>query len=149
MMMLRWSTVCEMRVRRELVRGMAEAPLAGGSHSQVAKAGHTVRRAGRPWSAAVLGLLRHLELQGFTGAPRALGFDELGREILTYVEGEVGLGDRFIPNQGGRFDLRLPDYVWHEDVLVHLGALIRAYHDAAAAFPWRGRQWMLELRQPA
>jgi Ser/Thr protein kinase RdoA (MazF antagonist) len=33
-------------------------------------------------------------------------------------------------------------------VLVRLGALIRQYHDAAASFPWRGREWRLEARQP-
>lgn len=33
-------------------------------------------------------------------------------------------------------------------MLVHLGALIRAYHDAAATFPWPGREWMFEARQP-
>ena len=31
---------------------------------------------------------------------------------------------------------------------MHLGALIRAYHDAAATFPWAGREWMFEPRQP-
>jgi aminoglycoside phosphotransferase (APT) family kinase protein len=38
--------------------------------------------------------------------------------------------------------------VWGDDVLVHLGALIRAYHDAAATFPWAGRGWLFEARQP-
>jgi hypothetical protein len=32
-------------------------------------------------------------------------------------------------------------------LLVHLGALIRAYHDAAATFPWAGREWMFEPHQ--
>jgi thiamine kinase-like enzyme len=31
---------------------------------------------------------------------------------------------------------------------MHLGALIRTYHDAAASFPWTGREWLLETRQP-
>lgn len=120
-----------------------------GTHSRVrVRVGQTVRRTSYPWSPAVLDLLRHLEREGFSGAPRALGFDDQGREVLTYIEGEVGRGDIFIPSQGGRFDIRLPDYVWHDDVLVHLGALIRAYHDAAAAFPWAGREWCFEDRQP-
>jgi hypothetical protein len=33
-------------------------------------------------------------------------------------------------------------------VLVHPGTLIRAYHDAAATFPWAGREWCFEPRQP-
>lgn len=125
-----------------------EIPLGGGSHSRVVRVGQTVRRVSHSWSPAVLDLLRHLEREGFAGAPRVLGFDDQGREVLTYIEGEVGRGDRFIPSQGGRFDILLPDYVWRDDVLVHLGALIRAYHDAAATFPWAGREWMLEGQQP-
>jgi aminoglycoside phosphotransferase (APT) family kinase protein len=93
-------------------------------------------------------LLPHLEREGFGGAPRALGFDDRGREVLTYIEGDVGQGDHFVPCQGGRFDVRLPDYVWRDDVLVHLGRLIRAYHDAASTFPWAGSEWMFEPRQP-
>jgi aminoglycoside phosphotransferase (APT) family kinase protein len=33
-------------------------------------------------------------------------------------------------------------------VLVRLGAVICGYHDAAAMFPWAGREWMFEPRQP-
>jgi hypothetical protein len=126
-----------------------ERRVGGDSHSRVrARVGQTVRRTSYSWSPAVLDLLRHLEREGFAGAPRALGFDDQGREVLTYIQGEVGRGDGFIPLQGGRFDTRLPDYVWLDDVLVHIGALIRAYHDAAATFPWAGREWMFEPRQP-
>ena len=127
---------------------MVEIPLDGGSHSTVVRVGQTVRRGSRPWSSAVLDLLEHLEHEGFAGAPRALGFDDQGREILTYIEGEVALFGPFVPDQGGRFDRRLPDFVWSDRALVHLGALIRAYHDAAATFAWAGRDWMFEPRQP-
>jgi hypothetical protein len=112
------------------------------------RVGQTVRRTSFAWSPAVLDLLRHVESEGFAGAPRVLGFDDQGREVLTYIEGEVGRGETFIPEHGGRFDIRLPDYVWHDDALAHLGALIRAYHDAAATFPWAGRDWCYEARQP-
>jgi len=30
--------------------------------------------------------LRHLEAVGFTGAPRFLGIDAAGREVLSYIE---------------------------------------------------------------
>jgi hypothetical protein len=125
-----------------------EVPLEGGSHSTVVRVGMTVRRGSRPWSSAVLDLLEHVHREGFVGAPRALGFDDQGREVLSYVEGEVGSGESFIPLQGGRFDRRLPDYVWTDSALQHLGALIRAYHDAAATFPWAGREWAFEPRSP-
>jgi phosphotransferase family enzyme len=125
-----------------------EIPLEGGSHSKAVRVGQTVRRMSRPWVSSVHALLRHIDREGFAGAPRALGFDDHGREVLTYIDGEVGRGDRLIPFQGGRFDFRLPDFVWRDEVLVHLGALIRAYHDAAATFPCAGREWLFEARQP-
>jgi hypothetical protein len=103
-----------------------EIPLVAGSESRVrVRVGQTVRRTGNSWSPAVLDLLRHLEGAGSAGAPRALGFDELGREILTYIDGEAGRGESFIPDHGGRFDLRLPDFVWRDEVLVHLAQICR------------------------
>ncbi len=91
-----------------------EIPLDGGADSTVVRVSQTDRRDGRYWSPAVLDLLRHVECEGFTGAPRALGFDGQEREVLTYIEGEVGRSAGFIPDQGGRFDGRLPDYVWRD-----------------------------------
>ncbi len=125
-----------------------ETPLDGGADSTVVRVGQTVRRVRRSWSSAVLDLLQHVEREGFAGAPRALGFDDQGREMLTYIDGEIGQNVGLIPDEGGRFDSRLPDYVWRDDVLVHLGKLIRGYHDAAATFPWAGRTWRLEAHQP-
>ncbi|MBY5551718.1 aminoglycoside phosphotransferase family protein [Rhizobium leguminosarum] len=128
--------------------GEPEIPLIGGKDSNVVRIGETVRRGGRAWSPAVLDLLRHVERQGFDGSPRALGLDDQGREVLTYIEGEVGNGEGFLPDKGGRFDLRLPDYVWRDSVLERLGQLLRSYHDAAASFLWRDREWRLEARHP-
>lgn len=108
------------------------------------RVGQTVRRTGNSWSPAVLDLLQHLERAGFAGAPRALGFDDQGREVLTYLEGDVGTQRR--PGRPGGGDL--PDFVWSDDALVHLGALMRRCHDAAATFPWAGREWLYEARQP-
>jgi phosphotransferase family enzyme len=122
-----------------------EIPLDGGSHSNAVRVGQTVRRLGHAWSSTVLDLLGHLEGEGFGGAPRALGFDDQGRETLTYIEGEVGAG---LPEADAGPVEDADHWVWRDDVLVHLGALVRAYHDAAATFPWAGRQWQLEVRQP-
>ena len=67
----------------------AETTFADGNVSAVVRVGNTVRRAPGPWTPAVHALLRHLERAGFLGAPRARGFDERGREVLTFVEGET------------------------------------------------------------
>jgi hypothetical protein len=89
-------------------------------HRRVERIGDTVRRPTHPWSPAVHALLRHLEAVGFGYAPRVLGLDEHGREVLTYVEGESG-------RQG-----------WTKVVddagLVRFARLLRDYHDAVVDF---------------
>jgi hypothetical protein len=68
-----------------------EAALTGGGlTAEVVRIGDTVHRSAGPSTEAVHALLRHLETKGFDGAPRALGFDDRGREILTYIEGTAG-----------------------------------------------------------
>ena len=67
-----------------------EIPLLGGNTSTVVRVGDTVRRNAGPWTPAVHALLRHLERVGFNGSPRALGMDERGREVISFVEGECG-----------------------------------------------------------
>jgi Phosphotransferase enzyme family len=134
---------------REITHLVPPRDMADGDPPRVRiRLGGTVRRTSYAWSPAVVDLLQHVEREGFDGAPRALGFDDQGREVLTFIEGEVARGVEFIPDEGGRFDLRLPDFVWRDEVLVHLGALLRAYHDAAATFPWADREWCYETRQP-
>lgn len=87
----------------------------------VVRVGDTVRRRMGRSAEAVHSLLRHLEDVGFEGAPRVLGVDELGREILSYLPGEAGVWP-------------LPAYVVRDDVLGELGELVRRYHDAVASF---------------
>lgn len=60
-----------------------------GSVSSVQRIGDTVRRPVERWSPAVHSLLRHLEAVGFEGSPRFLGIDDLGREVLSFIPGEV------------------------------------------------------------
>jgi hypothetical protein len=68
----------------------AEIPLAGGDVTEgVVRVGNTVRRPVGPHSPLVHALLAHLEYTGFTGAPRFLGIDGSGREVLSYIDGEV------------------------------------------------------------
>ena len=64
-----------------------EVPFADGNVSSVVRVGDTVRRGTGPWTPTVHALLRHLERVGFEGAPRVLGIDERGREVLSFVPG--------------------------------------------------------------
>jgi hypothetical protein len=98
-----------------------EIPLAGGNVSTVVRVGGTVRRVAGPHTPAVHAVLRHLEVAGFDAAPRALGYDRQGREVLSYVDGEVG-----------HFPLG-PE--WTDDAtLAAVARLLRRFHDAQAGF---------------
>jgi Glycine transporter len=69
---------------------VTEQALAGGRQTQgIVRVGQTVRRALHQRSDYVHALLRHLEAVGFDGAPRLLGIDARGREVLSYLPGEV------------------------------------------------------------
>jgi hypothetical protein len=92
--------------------------LLGGDVTQVTRIGDTVRRSTGPWSPAVHELLRHFESVGFDGAPRFLGIDDEGREILSFVEGEPALAP--VPAD--------------DAVVAELGRLLRVMHDAQAEF---------------
>ena len=60
--------------------------LTGGNVAgQVVRVGDTVRKPVTSATPAVEALLRHLEAAGFAGAPRTLGRDERGRQVLEYI----------------------------------------------------------------
>ena len=108
----------------------AEVPLTGGftNAGLVTRVGDTVRRPWRPTSAATRALLEHLERAGFDGAPRFLGTDERGREILSYIPGTA-----VIPPY--------PDWALTDDALVSVAELMRRYHEATASFDHAGHRW--------
>jgi hypothetical protein len=62
---------------------------AGGGLTPVVRVGETIRRAAGPWTPAVHALLDHLAAVGFEGAPRVHGYDDDGREVIGFVEGEI------------------------------------------------------------
>lgn len=110
---------------------MAEERLEGGHGDGAARVGDTVRRLAGPWTPAVHALLAHLAGTGFTGAPRPLGLDEQGREVLTFLEGETV----------GRRKPR-PAWVYAEDTLDQVARWMGACHQAAASFvPPPGAVW--------
>jgi phosphotransferase family enzyme len=102
--------------------GAEEEVLSGGLFSEVLRVGPTVRRPFKAWTPTVHALLRHLQSAGFNGAPRVLGVDEKGREVLEYIPGTTG---------GGRNHHRL---LGNDEALARAGRLLRAFHDAVAGF---------------
>ena len=67
-----------------------EVPLQGNVTGGVVRVGDTVRRPAGPWTDSVDALLAHLDAVGFAGAPKPLGRDALGRQVLEYVPGQLG-----------------------------------------------------------
>lgn len=82
--------------------------------------GDTVRRPTGPWTPTIHALLRHLERAGFDGAPRVLGIDEEGREILEFLPGPMAW-----PEMGA---------LATEEGLARAGDLLRRYHEAVDDF---------------
>ncbi|HEX8628621.1 MAG TPA: phosphotransferase [Catenuloplanes sp.] len=70
--------------------GSDEEPLVGNATTGVVRVGDTVRRPVGPWTETVDAVLTHLRAVGFAAAPRPLGRDEQGRQVLEYVPGELG-----------------------------------------------------------
>ena len=97
-------------------------PLIGDGVTQgIVRIGDTVRRPVRPFTRTIQAYLAHLHQAGFTAAPVPLGIDEQGREVLSYVPGDVPR----IP---------LPPETAGQEVLVALARLIRALHQASAGW---------------
>jgi phosphotransferase family enzyme len=89
--------------------------LAGGNVAAVVvRVGDTVRKPVTPATPAVEALLLHLD--GFPGAPRHLGRDDQGRQVLEYIPGTI----HDIPADNSE--------------LHRTGRLIRDLHDALADF---------------
>lgn len=115
--------------------GEAELRISGSGNapSKARLRENLVYREAGPWSATVLALLRHLENEGFPGAPRVIGggFAADGRELLSFIPGESPQPD-----------------AWSDDGAAAVGQLLRAVHEATSTFvvpsdavwrPWWGR----------
>lgn len=105
---------------------MEEVGLTGGRVTPgVVRVADTVRRPRGSHSDFVAALLRHLDRAGFDAAPRFLGVDERGRDVLSFVPGQS-------PD-----DLR-PSF--SDRVLVAAARLIARYHDAVRGCDLAGRE---------
>jgi hypothetical protein len=87
----------------------------------VVRVDDTVRRPRPRNSRFVHAVLRHLKAVQFTGAPRLLGEDEAGRDVLSFIQGEVD-----VPATGE------PEPRLSDAQLASAARLIRRFHDATA-----------------
>jgi hypothetical protein len=102
-----------------------EILLIGGQQTHgIVRIGNTVRRPLKENAAFVHQLLTFLETQGFQPAPRFLGMDEQGREILTYIEGKT------LPGTG---------YKLSDEQLIAITKLILHLHDLTAGCSLKGQ----------
>jgi hypothetical protein len=102
--------------------------LPGGALTEgVVRVGETVRRPPGPNAELTRDVLRHLESVGFGAAPRWLGVDDEGREVVSWMEGETFTErGRMHPYVGDP-----PDRVtFTDEQICAVFRLLRRYHDA-------------------
>jgi hypothetical protein len=110
--------------------------LEGGGSNVVYRSGSLTRRKAGPWSPRVHEFLGFLKESGFQSAPEAVGFDERGNELLTFIPGEVG-------------NYPLSASIRSERALVSAAKLLRQLHDRSVDFlPNRLTEWMFPAREP-
>ncbi len=97
-----------------------EEVLAGGNMAEVVRVGNTVHRPAGAWTRAVHALLGYLVRSGFEAAPRVLGMDAEGREVLSFIEGET-------------VSTPVAENVWFGS-MTDAARLLRRYHDLTVAF---------------
>lgn len=96
-----------------------DEPLPGGAVNLVVRVGDTVRRRPAANHAFIHSLLGLFERTGWAGAPRVLGFDDEGREVLSFIHGHV--------------DWDHANATPHAEAsLVKVAQLTRAFHDLTA-----------------
>ncbi|RMI39992.1 phosphotransferase [Streptomyces triticirhizae] len=100
--------------------GPVEEPLTGGFVNEVVRVGGTVRRAVPERAEFTHALLAHFERAGWRGAPRVLGRDERGREVLEYLPGRAACTPE--ERRAARTD----------EALAEVATLVREFHDLTA-----------------
>ncbi|MCE0537271.1 phosphotransferase [Kineosporia rhizophila] len=98
--------------------------------------GDTVRRPWRSYTAPTHAFLAHLAKTAPGIAPVPVGQDERGREVLSWMPGDVALPP-------------FPAWSFTDQYLSSLGRLLRRLHDAAEGWqPPAGSVWNTELADP-
>lgn len=91
------------------------------------------------WTKQVHQFLHFLRKRGFAQAPEPLGFDEQGREIVSFVKGQT-------------CDYPLSEDIASLEALVSVAKLLRRYHDVSQSFlneiTASNQVWMFPCRDP-
>lgn len=100
-----------------------EIALAGGmgSGGAVVRVGNTVRRPRRAHTDSVNAFLTHLHAHGYTFVPEPLGTDGRGRDVVSWIDGDVAIPP-------------FPDWVAGDELLVSVATLQRRMHAGARSF---------------
>ena len=112
--------------------------LEGGRDNQILRAGNSVIRPAGKWSKSVHALLNHLHKNGCRAVPEALGFDEQGNEIVSFIAGDV-------------CNYPLSENAKSLEMLQTAASLLRTYHDSTTSFLKNetiNQPWMLPAREP-
>lgn len=109
-----------------------EESLEGGNAAEgVVRLGDTVRKPWLPTTAATNSYVTHLRAAGID-APRPLGRDEHGRQIIEFVPGRLAQDDQ----------------PFGVAALQRVGHLVRRIHDASADYPVPDAQWPVLIPVP-
>jgi hypothetical protein len=102
---------------------MDEQALSGGNMGGAVRVGSTVRKSTKPQSKTISRLLAHVRAQGLTWVPEPLGVDAQGRDVWSFIPGEV------VHDQ--------PAWLWSREILTTVAQRLRQWHDATASFERR------------
>jgi len=110
---------------------MAEKPLQFGTVSNAVRIENTIHRDTGVWTPTIHALIAYLNENGFTEAPKVLGFDEKGREILSFLPG----------TEASR---PWPNILRQSGGLYQAGRMLRRYHDIITNFkPSAEAEWRI------
>jgi hypothetical protein len=109
-----------------------------GRTSGVVRRDAAVHKRSAPWSTSVDAMLEHLVARGFAHAPRPLGRDDAGRQVLSRIEGTVPGG----PDLGSAWTAES----LAEPALIAAARPLRELHEALVGFDPPDPVWMYHGR---
>lgn len=101
----------------------------------VTRKGQTVRRPAGSWTPLVQRLMAESRRRGLDFVPAPLGVDDRGREVIEFVEGDVGV-------------YPMPAWVWSDDLLVDVAHALRKLHDTTATLGLPQSGWRRDPVDP-